>query len=62
MNFGARATSGRDEAIRIVRPALDAGITIIGTAGSCSQGESGTVTGIALRGRRESVVVAFAIV
>jgi aryl-alcohol dehydrogenase-like predicted oxidoreductase len=58
MNFGARATSDHDEAIKIVHRALDAGINIIDTADSYSQGESEIIVGKALRGRRENVVVA----
>ncbi len=58
MNFGARATSDHDEAIKIVHRALDAGINIIDTADSYSQGESETIVGKALQGRRGDVIVA----
>ena len=58
MIFGARATSDHDEAIKIVHRALDAGINIIDTADSYSQGESETIVGKALQGRRGDVIVA----
>ncbi|MGU3502117.1 aldo/keto reductase [Mycobacterium sp. C31M] len=58
MNFGSRATGDHDEAIRIIHRALDAGINIIDTADSYSQGESETIVGKALKGRRDDVIVA----
>lgn len=58
MNFGSRATSDHDEAIRIIHRALDAGINVIDTADSYSQGESEVIVGKALQGRRDDVVVA----
>lgn len=58
MNFGARATGDHDEAVRIIHRALDAGINIIDTADSYSQGESEVIVGKALKGRRDDVIVA----
>jgi aryl-alcohol dehydrogenase-like predicted oxidoreductase len=47
-----------DDAIRIVHKALDAGVNLIDTADGYSQGASEEVVGKALKGRRDSVVVA----
>lgn len=58
MNFGSRATADHDEAIGIIRRALDAGVNIVDTADAYSQGESETIVGKALAGRRDDVIVA----
>jgi len=59
MNFGARANPDHDDCIRIVHAALDAGITVVDTADTYSQGESETVVGKALAGgRRDGVFLA----
>ncbi|WP_051027657.1 aldo/keto reductase [Nocardia higoensis] len=58
MNFGSRVSDDSDEAVRIIHRALDAGINIIDTADSYSQGESETIVGRAVRGRRDDVVIA----
>lgn len=58
MNFGSRATSDHDEAIRIIHRALDSGINIIDTADGYSQGESEIIVGKAIKGRRDDIVVA----
>ncbi|MET8650137.1 MULTISPECIES: aldo/keto reductase [Nocardia] len=58
MNFGSRATGDHDEAIRIIHRAFDAGINIVDTADSYSQGESETIVGKALKGHRDNIVVA----
>lgn len=58
MNFGSRATQDHREAIGIIHRALDAGINIVDTADSYSQGESEVILGKALQGRRDEVVVA----
>ncbi|MGY4857666.1 aldo/keto reductase [Cryobacterium sp. AP23] len=58
MNFGALGNTDHDESIAIIHAALDAGINLIDTADSYSAGESETIVGKALAGRRDSVVVA----
>ncbi|MFF0818429.1 aldo/keto reductase [Rhodococcus sp. NPDC003318] len=58
MNFGSRATGDHDEAIRIIHRAFDAGINVVDTADSYSQGESEIIVGKALKGRRDDIVVA----
>jgi len=57
MMLGPWGTEG-DEAVRIVHAALDAGINFIDTADVYSAGGSEEVVGEALRGRRDSVVLA----
>ena len=47
-----------DDSVRIIHKALDAGINFIDTADVYSHGESEVVVGKALKGRRDSVVVA----
>jgi aryl-alcohol dehydrogenase-like predicted oxidoreductase len=47
-----------DDSIRIIHKALDAGINLIDTADAYSQGASEEVVGKALKGRRDSVVLA----
>ena len=47
-----------DDSIRIIHRALDAGINFVDTADAYSHGESEVVVGKALKGRRDSVVVA----
>jgi len=51
-------TPDHDDAIRIVHKALDAGINLVDTADGYSQGASEEVVGKALKGRRDSVVLA----
>lgn len=58
MNFGSFANPDHDDCIRIIHAALDAGINCIDTADVYSNGESEEIIGKALRGRRDSVVVA----
>ena len=59
MMFGAFGNSDHDNAVRIIRKALDAGINFIDTADGYSAGESEQIVGQALAGgRRESVVLA----
>ena len=58
MNFGSRAVDDTDEAVRIIHRALDAGINIIDTADSYSQGESEIIVGKAVKGRRDEVIIA----
>ncbi|HEY0260271.1 MAG TPA: aldo/keto reductase [Lacisediminihabitans sp.] len=47
-----------DDSIRLIHKALDAGINFIDTADAYSQGASEEVVGKALKGRRDSVVLA----
>lgn len=58
MMFGAWGERDHDTAIGIIEAALDAGINFIDTADIYSQGESETIVGKALRGRRDSVILA----
>jgi aryl-alcohol dehydrogenase (NADP+) len=58
MSFGATGNADADECTRIVRRALDAGITAIDTADIYSAGESERIVGAALKGVRDDVVVA----
>ncbi|ACU72686.1 aldo/keto reductase [Catenulispora acidiphila DSM 44928] len=58
MMFGPRGNPDHDDSIRIVHRALDAGINLVDTADVYSQGESETIVGKALAGRRDSVFLA----
>jgi aryl-alcohol dehydrogenase-like predicted oxidoreductase len=59
MMFGAFGNSDHDDAVRVVRKALDAGINFIDTADGYSHGESEEILGKALAGgRREGLVLA----
>jgi aryl-alcohol dehydrogenase-like predicted oxidoreductase len=58
MMFGAWGNPDHDESIRIVHTALDAGINFIDTADVYARGESEEIVGKALKGRRDSVVLA----
>ncbi|GAY10995.1 aldo/keto reductase [Pseudonocardia sp. N23] len=58
MNFGSQFGTDRDEAVRIVGAALDAGINVVDTADVYSQGESEEIVGHAIKGRRDEVVLA----
>jgi aryl-alcohol dehydrogenase-like predicted oxidoreductase len=59
MMFGAWGNADRDESIRIIDRALDAGINFVDTADVYSRGESEEIVGEALQhGRRDRVVVA----
>jgi aryl-alcohol dehydrogenase-like predicted oxidoreductase len=61
MMFGALGgvgNSDRDDSIRIIHKALDAGINFVDTADRYSGGESEEVVGQALKGRRDDVVLA----
>jgi aryl-alcohol dehydrogenase-like predicted oxidoreductase len=59
MMFGEWGTKDRDESIRIIHRALDAGINFIDTADVYSAGESEEIVGKALAdGRRDDVVLA----
>jgi aryl-alcohol dehydrogenase-like predicted oxidoreductase len=58
MMFGAVGNPDHDDSIRIIHKALDAGINFIDTADMYSGGESEEIVGKALKGRRDSVVLA----
>jgi aryl-alcohol dehydrogenase-like predicted oxidoreductase len=58
MMFGAMGNTDRDESIRMIHTALDAGINFVDTADVYSGGESEEILGAALRGRRDDVVLA----
>jgi aryl-alcohol dehydrogenase-like predicted oxidoreductase len=58
MMFGAWGNRDHDDCIRIVHRALDAGINFVDTADVYSAGESEVIVGKALKGRRDSVVLA----
>jgi aryl-alcohol dehydrogenase-like predicted oxidoreductase len=58
MMLGAWGNTDREDSIRIIRAALDAGINFVDTADVYSAGESEEIVGKALRGRRDDVVLA----
>jgi aryl-alcohol dehydrogenase-like predicted oxidoreductase len=58
MMFGEWGTKDHEESIRIIHHALDAGITFVDTADVYSAGESEVITGKALAGRRDDIVLA----
>jgi aryl-alcohol dehydrogenase-like predicted oxidoreductase len=58
MMFGAMGNRDHDDSIAIIHRALDAGINFIDTADVYSRGESETIVGKALAGRRDDVVLA----
>src|SRR5438128_4687734 len=58
MMFGSAGNPDHEDSIRIIHAALDAGINFIDTADVYSRGESETIVGKALKGRRDQVVVA----
>lgn len=58
MNFGAIGRVTQDEATAIVDAALEAGINLIDTADMYGQGESETIVGRAIAGRRDDLVLA----
>jgi aryl-alcohol dehydrogenase-like predicted oxidoreductase len=58
MMFGAWGNPNHDEGIEVIHRALDAGINFIDTADVYARGESEEIVGKALKGRRDSVVLA----
>ncbi|MFD8613684.1 aldo/keto reductase [Streptomyces sp. NPDC059631] len=58
MMFGSVGNADHDDCARIVHAALDEGINFVDTADMYSAGESETVVGKALKGRRDDVVLA----
>jgi aryl-alcohol dehydrogenase-like predicted oxidoreductase len=58
MKMGAWGNTDHDDCVRIIHAAFDAGINVVDTADAYSKGESEEILGKALRGRRESIIVA----
>ena len=58
MVLGAWGNRDREECIRIVHRAIDAGVNLVDTADVYAFGESEEIVGAALRGRRDDVVLA----
>ena len=58
MMFGPWGNNDRQDSIRIIHAALDAGINFVDTADVYSGGVSEEIVGEALRGRRDDVVLA----
>ncbi len=58
MMFGGIANPDHDDCIRIIHKALDSGINFVDTADRYSAGESEEIVGKALKGRRNTVVLA----
>src|SRR5580698_9204238 len=58
MMFGAWGEPDHDESIRIINHAIEGGINFIDTADMYSAGESETIVGKALAGKRDSIVLA----
>jgi len=58
MMFGKLANADHEECIGMVHKALDTGINFVDTADAYSRGESEEIVGKALKGRRDSVVLA----
>jgi aryl-alcohol dehydrogenase-like predicted oxidoreductase len=58
MMFGAVGNPDHDDCARIIHAALDEGINFVDTADMYSAGESETIVGKALRGRRDDVILA----
>ena len=58
MMFGGLGNPDHDDCIRIIHKALDSGINFIDTADRYSRGESEEIVGKALKGRRDTIVLA----
>ncbi|MCT2543596.1 aldo/keto reductase [Streptomyces atratus] len=58
LRLGAWGNSDHDDAVRLIRTALDGGINFIDTADQYSGGEAEVIIGKALHGRRDDVVLA----
>ena len=58
MMFGAWGNPNHDEGIAVIHRALDAGLNFIDTADVYARGESEEIVGKALKGRRDTVVLA----
>ncbi len=58
MMFGAWGNPDHDDSIRVIHRALDAGINFVDTADVYARGESEEIVGKALKGKRDSIVLA----
>ncbi|MBZ5761636.1 MULTISPECIES: aldo/keto reductase [Rhizobium] len=58
MMFGAMGNPDHEDGVRMIHKALDVGINFIDTADYYSHGESEEIVGQALKGRRDTVVLA----
>ncbi|NMO55396.1 aldo/keto reductase [Actinoplanes sp. TBRC 11911] len=58
MMLGSMGNSDHDESVNMIHTALDAGINVIDTADVYSAGESETIVGKAIKGRRAEVILA----
>jgi aryl-alcohol dehydrogenase-like predicted oxidoreductase len=58
MMFGEWGNADHDDSVGIIHAALDAGINFIDTADVYSGGESETIVGQAIKGRRDEIVLA----
>lgn len=58
MMFGKWGNPDHNDCVRIIHAALDAGINFVDTSNNYSEGESEIITGKALAGRRDRVVLA----
>ncbi len=58
MNFGRLGRTAQDEVTAMVDAALEAGINLIDTADTYSQGESEELVGKAIAGHRDDIVLA----
>ncbi|MFE3250533.1 aldo/keto reductase [Streptomyces sp. NPDC059209] len=58
MMFGALGNPDHEDCVRIIHKALDAGVNFVDTADAYARGESETILGKALKGRRDNVVLA----
>lgn len=58
MMFGAMGNPDHEDSVRIIHRALDAGINLIDTADVYSAGESEEIVGMAIKNRRDDVVLA----
>lgn len=58
MMFGSVGNGDHDDCVRIIHSAIDQGVNFVDTADMYSGGESETIVGKALKGRRDDVVLA----
>ena len=58
MMFGSVGNSDREDCVRIIHAALDAGVNFVDTADMYSAGESEQIVGEALERRQDGVVLA----
>ena len=56
--FGPYGNLDHDDFIKIIHRAIDAGVNFIDTADSYNAGESEQITGKAIKGRRDNIVLA----